>query len=220
MHGPPGGAGVDSLAMNPSRQDPAYTTRPTVATPGATSGDDLSVVRRIAAGDESALAALYDSWAQPVYSMVAHLLKDADGTEDVVEETFWQVWQRAASYDASRGTVRTWILTIARSRALDRLRSRKRNREDIAADMSILRDPAPDPSENAESDERRHLVQRALQELPEDQRRALDLAYFRGFSQSEIAEMLGEPLGTIKTRMRLGMQKLRNSLMGLRESRL
>ncbi|HSU97371.1 MAG TPA: sigma-70 family RNA polymerase sigma factor, partial [Gemmatimonadaceae bacterium] len=72
----------------------------------------------------------------------------------------------------------------------------------------------------AESDERRHLVQRALQDLPEDQRRALDLAYFRGFSQSEIAEMLGEPLGTIKTRMRLGMQKLRNSLMGLRESRL
>ena len=201
--------------MNPSRQDPAYTTRPAIATPS----DDLSLVRRIAGGDESALAALYDGWAQTVYSMVAHLLKDADGAEDVVEETFWQVWQRASSYDASRGTVRTWILTIARSRALDRLRSRKRNREDIAADLSILRDPAPDPSQDVESNERRILIHAALQELPEGQRRALDLAYFRGFTQSEIAESLGEPLGTIKTRMRLGMQKLRDRLAGLRESR-
>ena len=201
--------------MNPSRQDPAYTTRATIATPS----DDLSLVRRIATGDESALAALYDSWSQPVYSVVAHLLNDADGAEDVVEETFWQVWQRASSYDASRGTVRTWIPTIARSRALDRLRSRKRNREDIAADMSVLRDPAPDPSQDAENDERRHLIQVALQELPAEQRRALDLAYFRGLSQSEIAELLGEPLGTIKTRMRLGMQKLRDRLTGLRESR-
>lgn len=201
--------------MNPSRQDPAYTTRPTIAV----SGDDVSLVRQIAGGDESALAALYDRWAQPVYSVVAHLLNDADGAEDVVEETFWQVWQRASSYDASRGTVRTWILTIARSRALDRLRSRKRNREDVVADLGILRDPAPDPSQNVESTERRHLVYAALQELPEDQRRALDLAYFRGLSQSEIAEFLGEPLGTIKTRMRLGMQKLRDRLMVLRESR-
>ena len=201
--------------MNPSRQDPAYTTRPTIAAPG----DDVSVVRQIAGGDESALAALYDRWAQPVYSVVAHLLKDADGAEDVVEETFWQVWQRASSYDASRGTVRTWILTIARSRALDRLRSRRRNREDIAADLGVIRDPAPDPSEDVESGERRRLVYAALQDLPEDQRRALDLAYFRGLSQSEIAELLGEPLGTIKTRMRLGMQKLRDKLVGLRESR-
>jgi RNA polymerase sigma-70 factor (ECF subfamily) len=215
LHGPPGRRGVDSLAMNPSRQDPAYSTRPTIATPS----DDLSVVRRIAGGDESALAVLYDRWAQPVYSVVAHLLKDADGAEDVVEETFWQIWQRASSYDASRGTVRTWILTIARSRALDRLRSRKRNREEIAADLTLLRDPAPDPSQYIENDERSHLVHAALRELPDEQRRALDLAYFRGLSQSEIAEFLGEPLGTIKTRMRLGMQKLRDKLIGLRESR-
>lgn len=201
--------------MNPSRQDPAYTTRP----PIAASGDDVSVVRQIAGGDESALATLYDRWAQPVYSVVAHLLKDADGAEDVVEETFWQVWQRASSYDASRGTVRTWILTIARSRALDRLRTRKRSREDVATDLGIIRDPAPDPSQDVENEERRHLVYAALQDLPDDQRRALDLAYFRGLSQSEIAELLGEPLGTIKTRMRLGMQKLRDRLIGLREGR-
>ena len=201
--------------MNPTRQDQAYSTRP--ATP-AVPGDDASVVKRIAEGDESALATLYDRWSQVVYSLVAHLLKDADGAEDVVEETFWQVWQRASSYDATRGTVRTWVLTIGRSRALDRLRSRKRNREDVSVDLSLIRDPGTDPSQDAEGSERRRLVYDALAQLPEDQRRALELAYFRGLSQSEIAEFLSEPLGTIKTRMRLGMQKLRDQLVGLREN--
>jgi RNA polymerase sigma-70 factor (ECF subfamily) len=200
--------------MNPSRHDPAYSTRPDAATPR----DDALIIRRIADGDESALATLYDHWAQSVYSLVALLLKDADGAEDVVEDTFWQVWQRASSYDASRGTVRTWILTIARSRALDRVRSRGRNREDIATDLSLVLDPRSDPAQEAEGAERRNLVYAALCELPEDQRRALELAYFGGLSQSEIADALSEPLGTVKTRMRLGMQKLRDRLVGLRES--
>ena len=201
--------------MNPSRQDQAYSTRP--APPA--SNDDASLVRRIADGDESALATLYDRWSQVVYSLVAHLLKDADGAEDVVEETFWQVWQRASSYDASRGTVRTWILTIGRSRALDRLRSRRRNREDFSTDLSLIRDPHSDPAQQVEGAERSHLVYAALGGLPEDQRIALELAYFRGLTQSEISELLSEPLGTIKTRMRLGMQKLRDMLISLREGR-
>lgn len=201
--------------MNPSRQEQAYSTKPPTAIPA----DDVAIVRRIAEGDESALAILYDRWAQSVYSLVAHLLKDADGAEDVVEETFWQVWQRASSYDVSRGTVRTWLLTIGRSRALDRLRSRKRNHDDISADLSLVRDPRSDPSQEVEGAERRQLVYAALIELPDEQRRALELAYFRGLSQSEIADFLGEPLGTIKTRMRLGMQKLRDKLIVLRESR-
>ena len=201
--------------MNPPRQEQAYSTKPPTAIPA----DDVAIVRRIAEGDESALAILYDRWAQSVYSLVAHLLKDADGAEDVVEETFWQVWQRASSYDVSRGTVRTWLLTIGRSRALDRLRSRKRNHVDISADLSLVRDPSSDPSQEVEGAERRQLVYAALIELPDEQRRALELAYFRGLSQSEIADFLGEPLGTIKTRMRLGMQKLRDKLIVLRESR-
>jgi RNA polymerase sigma-70 factor (ECF subfamily) len=201
--------------MNPPRQEQAYSTKPPTAIPA----DDVAIVRRIAEGDESALAILYDRWAQSVYSLVAHLLKDADGAEDVVEETFWQVWQRASSYDVSRGTVRTWLLTIGRSRALDRLRSRKRNHVDISADLSLVRDPSSDPSQEVEGAERRQLVYAALIELPDEQRHALELAYFRGLSQSEIADFLGEPLGTIKTRMRLGMQKLRDKLIVLRESR-
>jgi RNA polymerase sigma-70 factor (ECF subfamily) len=201
--------------MNPARQDQAYSTKPPTVAPL----DDAAVVRRIAEGDESALATLYDRWSQSVYSLVAHLLEDADGAEDVVEESFWQVWQRASSYDPSRGTVRSWLLTIGRSRALDRLRSRKRNPEDFAADLTVIRDPRSDPSQEAEGAERRQLVYAALVELPEEQRHALELAYFRGLSQSEIAAVLGEPLGTVKTRMRLGMQKLRDKLIVLRESR-
>jgi len=201
--------------MNPSRQEQAYSIRPA----STTSDDDSSLIRRIADGDEAALATLYDRWSQVVYSLVAHLLNDADGAEDVVEETFWQIWQRAASYDASRGTLRTWILTIGRSRALDRLRSRKRNREDGAVDLSLIRDPRSDPSQQVEGMERSNLVYAALGQLPEDQRVALELAYFRGLSQSEISTLMGEPLGTIKTRMRLGMQKLRDMLVGLREAR-
>lgn len=200
--------------MNPSRHGTAYPTR----APTPSSADDSVVVRRIAEGDDAALTTLYDSWVQPVYSLVVHLLKDADEAEDAVEETFWQVWQRASSYDGSRGSVRTWILTIARSRALDRLRSRQRSREDIADDMASYEDVAPDPYLDSEGSERRERVHSALEELPDDQRRALQLAYFGGLSQTEIAAFLDEPLGTIKTRMRLGMHKLRDKLVVLRET--
>lgn len=199
--------------MNPARQDQAYQTRST----GTASPDDAALMRRIADADETALAAFYDRWVQPVYSLVVAILKDADEAEDVVEEAFWQVWQRAASYDASRGTVRTWLLTIGRSRALDRLRSRNRRREDAVDAITDLRDPAPDPLLDAEGTERREIVRRALAMLPDDQRIALELAYFRGMSQSEIGDFLGEPLGTIKTRMRLGLQKLRSALVVLAE---
>jgi len=181
------------------------------------SHDDAGVIRRIADGDESALAQLYDRWVESVYSMASHLLRDTDEAEDVVEETFWQVWQRAGSYDPSRGTVRTWILTIARSRTLDRLRARNRRLTDTPMTDDMVAAES-DPLLDAEGNERRSLIQMALRELPDDQRVTLELAYFRGLSQSEIAEFLSEPLGTIKTRMRLGMQKLRVKLGLLRDS--
>ena len=185
---------------------------------GATT-DDAAIVRRMATRDEGALAALYDQWMQAVYSLAMHLLRDADEAEDVVEETFWQAWQRAGTYDSARGTVRSWLLTMARSRALDRLRSRQRQRDEAAlsSDQILAIAADSDPLLDAEGTERRALVLQALRELPDDQRRALELAYFRGLSQTEIAEYLGEPLGTIKTRMRLGMQKLRTKLFTLRE---
>jgi RNA polymerase sigma-70 factor (ECF subfamily) len=149
--------------------------------------------------------------------------------EDVVEETFWQVWRQVDRFTAERGSVQTWVLTIARSRALDRLRARRRLREDsidaspggtdqsgTAAEAAVVRSTS-DPLLDVEHSERRRLVMEALAELPHEQREALELGYFGGLSQSEIAERTGQPLGTIKTRMRLAMQKLRERLSLLRE---
>jgi RNA polymerase sigma-70 factor (ECF subfamily) len=165
--------------------------------------------------DETALGALYDRWVRSLYSLVLHLLKDPDEAEDVVEETFWQAWRKAGSYEPSRGAVSTWLLTIGRRKALDRLRARKRSREDlIGEDRSFADLPSsdPDPSIDTEGAELRENVRRALNDLPAEQREVLELGYFNGLSQSEIADVTGQPLGTVKTRMRLAMQKLREPL--------
>ena len=165
--------------------------------------------------DETALGALYDRWVRSLYSLVLHLLKDPDEAEDVVEETFWQAWRKAGSYEPSRGAVSTWLLTIGRRKALDRLRARKRSREDlIGTDRSFddLPSSEPDPSIDVEGAELRENVRLALNTLPSEQREVLELGYFNGLSQSEIADVTGQPLGTVKTRMRQGMLKLKEFL--------
>jgi RNA polymerase sigma-70 factor (ECF subfamily) len=189
---------------------------------------DLGLVRRMQAGDEQALSAFYGRWFPIVNGLVTRILKSADDVEDVVEETFWQAWRQATRFTEDRGSVQTWILTIARSRALDRLRATRRLREDsideTSGTESVANDGDPmslratsDPSTDAEHSERRQLVVAALSELPQEQRQALELGYFGGLSQTEIAERTGQPLGTIKTRMRLAMLKLRDRLSLLRE---
>jgi RNA polymerase sigma-70 factor (ECF subfamily) len=180
------------------------------------------------AGDEQALGAFYDRWFPVVSGVVARILRSDGDVEDVIEETFWQAWRQADRFVEGRGSVQTWLLTIARSRALDRLRSAKRRREDSLDEPGALdaaspaTDDAPpssvsDPSFEVEHGERRRLVLAALAELPGEQRQALELGYFGGLSQTEIAEQTGQPLGTVKTRMRLAMQKLRERLAVLRE---
>jgi RNA polymerase sigma-70 factor (ECF subfamily) len=184
------------------------------------------------AGDERALGAFYDRWYSAVSALVAHMLNSADDVEDVVEETFWQAWRQSDRFAADRGAVATWLLTIARTRALDRLRSIRRRREEpiddhdverVAANGSISAAPfaaaSSDPLRDAEQDERRTLVLAALRELPREQREALELGYFGGLTQTEIAERTGQPLGTVKTRMRLAMMKLRERLSILRDDR-
>lgn len=205
--------------MNPASPESTYPPGATDARApaGAEVADDAAVLaRRIAGGDETALAAFYDRWVQPVYCAVVQLLRDADDAEDVLEETFWRVWERAATFDPARGTARTWVLTIARSRALDRLRARGRDPE-LAPLSELVASEAPDPSVGVEAQERREQVARALAALPDEQRRALELAYFGGYTQREIAEWLQQPVGTIKTRMRLGMQKMRALLITAHE---
>ena len=183
--------------------------------------DDASLLGRMAAGDERALGDLYDRWHSLVTSVVLRILNQRDDVEDVVEEAFWQAWRQAARYEASRGSVQTWLLTIARSRALDRVRALKRLREEPLenekGEVVIQQVADGDPGLDAEAVERRAIIVAALAELPAEQREALELGYFGGLSQSEIAERTGQPLGTIKTRMRLAMQKLRGRLHVLRE---
>jgi RNA polymerase sigma-70 factor (ECF subfamily) len=195
--------------MNPSERAQSYSGV------NGSNAEDVALMRRIVEADETALGALYDRWVRSLYSLVLHLLKDPDEAEDVVEETFWQAWKKADSYEPSRGAVSTWLLTIGRRKALDRLRAKKRNREDtVYGDFSFadLPSAAPDPSSEVEGAELRERIRTALSELPDEQREVLELGYFSGMSQSEIAEATGQPLGTVKTRMRLAMQKLREPL--------
>ena len=176
----------------------------------------------MADGDEAALAELYDRWSHRVHTIAFWILKDADDAEDVVEETFWQVWRTAGGFDRRRSSGSTWLLMISRSRALDRLRARRRRVEHTAAaaastllDQSeAQQDIAPDVAEPS-----RTLAQ-ALVALPPEQRQALELAFFQGLSHGEISAETATPLGTVKTRIRLAMQKLRDQLGLFREELL
>lgn len=225
--------------MNPPTPSEPYPSRAAnepipsarVAAPaggvGATADVDRELVRRMQAGDERALGTFYDRWFPVVNCLVTRILKTPAEVEDVVEETFWQVWRQASRFEAERGSVQTWLLTIARSRALDRARATRRRREESiepgqlddatnSAESFDFRAPN-DPLLDVEHAERRQIVRAALSELPAEQREALELGYFSGLSQSEIAQRTGQPLGTVKTRMRLAIQKLRDGLTVLRE---
>jgi RNA polymerase sigma-70 factor (ECF subfamily) len=205
--------------MNPSAPRVTYSSEVGEASSRAA---DRDAVTRMSAGDEAALAELYDRWSRTVYALIVHLVRDGDDAEDVLEETFWQAWRQASRYDASRAEVGTWLMTIARSRSLDRLRSRQRLREEpltpLLTGVAGAADEAygQDPSAHVEMVERRTLVVSALRTLPPEQRQVLELAYFGGLSQAEIADRTGQPLGTVKTRTRLAAQKLRDSLGALR----
>jgi RNA polymerase sigma-70 factor (ECF subfamily) len=170
------------------------------------------------AGDERALGLLYDRWEHTVRAMAVRMVTDSMEAEDVVEDVFWQAWRQAHRFDPARGGAGTWLLTIARSRALDRLRSMRRSQEETGLDALVetgseqLASSSFDPHEEAERGERSRIVREAMQALPPEQRQSLELAYFEGLSQTEIAERTGLPLGTVKTRMRLAIQKLREQL--------
>lgn len=183
---------------------------------------DLQLIARIREGDETAVTVLYDRHAAPLLALAYRLLGDRADAEDVVLEALARVWREAERFDAARGSLRAWLTVMVRSRALDLIRARRRsdrltadaareNPEEVAG-VSMSAGQAGDP---AEQDEQRRRVVAALAELPAPQREAIELAYYGGLSQSEIAERLGAPLGTVKTRIRDGMQKLRVSLKPL-----
>jgi RNA polymerase sigma-70 factor (ECF subfamily) len=210
-----GGTPVFAQVIGPAARRPAPA--PARVEPAPAHDPDAALVRRMAAGDEQALAALYDRWHGAVFALALNVLGDGDEAEEVVEETFWQAWRQSARYADERGAVGCWLTIIARSRALDRLRAR--TRLNAAHGAASLSDPLamadahfPDPLREMEAAELRVTVRRALDTIPDEQRRTLEMAYFGGMSQSEIAAATGEPLGTVKTRTRLGLQRLRRVL--------
>lgn len=177
---------------------------------GARAGGPRSaaLLKRIGDGDAQALAELYDLHAGLVNGLVLRIVRERSDAEDVVQEVFVQAWRQAARFDAGRGSPEAWLCTIARSRALDRLRRRAARREDLADDT-----PGREPARSATPQAEIGLaVRQALAGLSPDQRDALELAYYEGLSQSEIAARLGQPLGTVKTRIRTAMLRLRSTL--------
>ena len=173
------------------------------------------LMQRIAQGDESALGELYDRTSPIVFGLILRIVGDRETAEEVTLDVFTQVWKQACQYDPQRGTPVTWLMVLARSRALDRLRwrgSRERDGEQSLEAAAEFTDPAPNPEEDSMDGERSHVVQTALASLVQEQRQAIELAFFGGLSHSEIAIRLALPLGTVKTHIRLGMVQLRDCL--------
>jgi len=181
---------------------------------------DADLLAWLAAGDPGALTLLYRRYAPVVYSLALRMLGNQQQAEEVVQDVFVKLWRQPQSYDASRGRFINWLLGVTHHRTIDELRSRKRHQlhqvteaEQAGSEgtpiLAELPDQAPDLGEQAWLNVQRQAVRAALLALPPEQREALELAYFGGYTQSEIAAVLHQPLGTIKTRIRLGIQKLR-----------
>lgn len=167
--------------------------------------------------DVGAFQALYERYGNLVYSTCVRVIRDGHAAEDLVQEIFLRIWRKPEQYVAQKGRFSTWLISVTRNRAVDEVRSRgRRYRHETASPEEQERElPATekyDPSLTSELTDQRRLIVAALSGLPGEQRQAIEMAYFGGLTQQEIAERLGEPLGTVKTRIRLGMQKLRVAL--------
>lgn len=174
----------------------------------------ISLVQQIAKNDQLALATLYDATNRLAYGLILRVLGDASMAEEVLLDVYTQIWRQAANYDTGRGSPIAWLMTIARTRAIDRLRSGWQDRQ-RKEPLDLLNDRetgAASPEEMTVASERQKFVRAALSALTPEQREVIELAYYGGLSHSEIALKLNQPLGTVKTRTRLGMMKLREAL--------
>lgn len=174
---------------------------------------DDALLAAIARQDERAIATLYDRYGGLAYGLAYRILGDRAAAEDVVQEAFLSVWRRAVSFEAARGSARSWLLSIVHHRAIDRLRGTPgRARQDTPLDEVEWVVAVDDPWRDVELTLQREALRRGLDGLPEEQRRAIELAYFGGYTQTEIAGATGVPLGTVKGRIRMGLHKLRGLL--------
>ena len=172
--------------------------------------DDLELISKVADGDQGAFLALYDRYSSRVYTLILRMMNDEMLAEEVLQETFLRLWSRVSQYIPERGSPLTWLLAIAHRTALERLRFEShRPALSDGNEPSSLLESIPEPASTSEEARWRSLYL-AVQSLPEEQRKLIELAYYQGLSQSEIAEVLDLPLGTVKTRLRAGMLRLRH----------
>lgn len=179
--------------------------------------DDEALIRLIAHSKTEALSVLYDRYGRLVFSLAIHIVGDQATAEEITQDVFFRIWEKASTYRVEQAKVSTWLTSITRYRAIDILRQRgvrpEQNSVDWAEDtLSMLPAGADDPEDATELSMEQKRIQKALANLPEDQRQAVALAYFQGMTHTEIADTLKVPLGTVKTRIRLAMQKLREML--------
>ena len=175
-----------------------------------------ALIQRLSHGDQLAFTALYNATHSMIYGLALKILRNQSAAEDVTIEVYLQVYQQAGQYNPQRGTPSAWLLTLTRSRAIDRLRQEvMQHQREAQLESTLFPCPFPDPEANSALTERCHMVRKALATLTKEQRQVIETAYYTGLSHTEIAAKLGQPLGTVKTRIRTGLQALRSQLSPL-----
>jgi RNA polymerase sigma-70 factor (ECF subfamily) len=179
---------------------------------------DVELLRQIASGDRGAFAEFYDRHSTLMFSVATKILNDTNEAEDVLQEAFLQIWEKAAKFDPQLGRASSWAAIMVRNKAIDRIRSsqrRTRLAEEAGTAQAIAGEAADTVNDTLHGHEQAKIIQTAIVELPQEQRQAIELAYFSGLTQDEISKKLNTPLGTIKARIRRGLLKLRDQLEGL-----
>jgi|SRR5579862_2906772 len=179
---------------------------------------DIELLRQIAAGDRAAFADFYDRHSTLMFSVACRILNDPGEAQDVLQEVFVQIWEKAGRFDSRLGKASSWAVALVRNKSIDRTRaSQRRTRlaESAQADQAVTTQLSPSVNETIHGSENAKLIQSAIDELPSEQRHAIELAYFSGLTHDEISTKLNEPLGTIKARIRRGLLKLRDQLEGV-----
>jgi len=174
---------------------------------------DQELIEQVKKGDKTAFKQIYSRFSQVTYNLALRILKDKEDAEEVVQEIFLQVWNKAYSYDRGRGAVSTWVINIARSRSIDKLRTVGYRNKNVEIDEEKVNSNVDLSRTMEDRDESKQVIRQALDSLPEKQRAAIELVYFGGLTHIEAAEELNEPVGTIKTRIRLGVMKLKDKIM-------
>ena len=177
----------------------------------------ILLVERMAAGDAAALSSLYDETSGVLFGLTQRILRNSQDAEEALLDAYSRAWRLARNYSRDRGPVLSWLMTMTRSIAIDRLRAAKPAAEDIESVTPMALAAPGNPQLDAEYSEQQTHIRTALAQLPEDQRKAIELAFYQGLTHSELAERLGLPLGTVKTRLRLGMNRLRQLLGDLQQ---